>query len=330
MTPAYAHPDDATRALQRVLAIHRLLAAGEAVAKPALADRFQVTTKTIQRDLAALKREGAPLVYDRVRKGHVYAKPGWSFEGPSLSDHEQFALMVAESALAQYEGTDLHAGLAAAFERIGARLPEPVRARHRHVSDAIHFGGLPPPPIDPDVWDALLLAIQSRSVVQIDYAKLGQPATTRELHPYQLLARDRDWFLVAHLPTRRRELLFYLPRIRAVRLQSAGFEPRPGFDPAAFHGQGFNAMQGPTKPVTVELRFTPEAADLAGERPWAHDQQLKRHRDGSVSLRFKSAALFEVKRQVLRYEGRVQVVRPAALRREVAATARAVARAHKE
>lgn len=58
--------------------------------------------------------------------------------------------------------------LAAAFERIGCRLPEAVRERHRLVSDAIHFGGLPPPAIDPAVWDAPLMAIQAREVVRID------------------------------------------------------------------------------------------------------------------------------------------------------------------
>jgi len=328
MTRSYVHPDDATRTLQRAVSMHRQLTAGEALSKTALVKQFGVTAKTVQRDLAALKAMGAPIAYDRKRRGHVYTRKGWSFAGLQLSDHEQFALMVAESALAQYEGTDLHDGLCAAFERMGARLPADVRARHQHVSDAIHFGGLPSPRIDPAVWDALLMAIELREVVRIQYAKLGEPPTTRLVQPYQLLARDRDWFLVAHLPTRRREALFYLPRIRSAQLTGQVFKMRSGFDANDFHRQGFNAMQGPGRPVMVELRFTPNAAQLVEERPWAPEQQLKRHRDGSVTVRFRSAAMFEIKRQVLRYEGRVEVVKPAKLRRELAETARAMAQTH--
>lgn len=179
MPSAYAHPDDPARAQQRVLHLHRRLAAGEALSKVALAEDLGVSAKTVQRDLAALRADGAPLAYDAARRGHVYTDPTWQYRPPHLSDDEQVALMVAENALEQYEDTQLHADLAAAIERLGWRLPEAVRARHRLVSDAIHFGGLPPPAIDPAVWDALLMAIQAREVVRIDYAKLGEAPLAR-------------------------------------------------------------------------------------------------------------------------------------------------------
>ena len=47
-----------------------------------------------------------------------------------------------------------------------------------------------------------------------------------------------------------------------------------------------------------------------------------------MTLRFESAALFEIERQVMRYGGRVEVEKPAALRQAVAATALFIAARH--
>ena len=119
----------------------------------------------------------------------------------------------------------------------------------------------PAPAIDPVVWEQLLAAIHGLEVVRIDYAALGEETPrTRTLHPYQLLARDRDWFLVARHVRRRRELLYYLPRITSVRRTGETFTPSRAFDPDDFHDRSFNAMQGPGDPVDVTLRFPPEHA----------------------------------------------------------------------
>jgi predicted DNA-binding transcriptional regulator YafY len=246
--------------------------------------------------------------------------------------------------VAQYEGTPLAASLRAAFDKVLATLPGEVRDRHALAARAIHFGGLPPPRIAADVWSALAAAIDGREHVELTYHRAGaREPVRRTVHPDQLLVRDRDWFLVAHNPeagprsarraggARRtgRELLYYLPRIASVRRTGRAFRRRASFDGETFHRFGFNAMQGPTAPRRIELRFLPEAAHLVEERPWAAEQTVRRHRDGSATLVFRSGALFEVERQVLRYGGAVVVVAPKSLREGVARTARRIGLAHR-
>jgi len=237
--------------------------------------------------------------------------------------------MVAENAIAQYEGTPLAAYLRAAFDKVLALLPGEVRSRHALAARAIHFGGLPPPNIRPEIWSALAGAIDGRQQVEIDYHRAGaRKPSLRRLHPYQLLVRDRDWFLVAHNPEVGRELLYYLPRIASVRSCGECFERRAGFDAEAFHRFGFNAMQGPGEAVTVTLRFAPAGAFLVDERPWAAEQTVRRTRDGSATVTFRSAALFEIERQVMRYGGVVEVVRPRQLREAVRVAAGRVGKGH--
>ena len=315
---------------KRIVLIDQRLRADDYPTKRALAELCGVTTKTIQRDIEAMRVEtGAPISYDAKRRGYHYTDKRFAVPAAALGERDLFALMVAENAVAQYEGTPLHAYLREAFDKVLMLLDGELRQAHELARRAIHFGGMPPPRIDPESWTQLCRCIEQTRVIEVDYRKGGDAeAGTRRLHPYQLLVRDRDWFLVAHQPDSGRELLFYLPRVEAVRPTDELFEPRAGFEATRFHRDGFNAMQGPGDPQPVELRFTPEAAYLADERAWSPDQTLRRHKDGSVTLRFESAALFEIERQVMRYGGRVEVEKPAALRQAVAATALFIAARH--
>ena len=315
---------------KRIVLIDQRLRADDFPSKRELADLCGVTTKTIQRDIEAMRVEtGAPIAYDAKQRGYHYTDKRFAVPAAALGERDLFALMVAENAVAQYEGTPLHGYLRGAFDKMLMLLDGDLRAAHELARRAIHFGGLPPPRIDPDVWSALCRAIEQACVIEIDYRRGGDAeAGTRRLHPYQLLVRDRDWFLVAHHIDSGRELLFYLPRVQAVRATDELFEMRDGFDPARFHRDGFNAMQGPGEPQDVELRFAPEAAYLADERAWSPDQTLERHDDGSVTVRFASAALFEIERQVMRYGGRVEVRAPAVLRESVAVAALFIAGRH--
>ncbi len=316
---------------KRIIHIDRRLRSGESPGKRQLAAECGVTPKTIQRDLDALRHElGAPIAYCPVRRGYHYTDARFAIPAASLGERDLFALMVAENAVAQYEGTPLAGYLGAAFSKILALLDGEVRAPHELARRAIHFGGLPPPVIDPAVWTELVKAIDGRTVLEIGYRKPGEEqAVTRTIHPYQLLVRERDWFLVAHLPATGSELLYYLPRIVSLRVLDEEFLPRAGFESEEFHRAGFNAMQGPGAPVEVRLRFRPEASHLVDERPWSAEQSLERQADGSVVLGFRSAALFEIERQVLRYGGRVEVLAPAELRASLARTAAALAAAHR-
>lgn len=315
---------------KRLVYIDGRLRSGEWPSLRALAQACGVVDKTIRRDLEALRDElRAPVAFDRRRGGWGYSDPTFGLPAVLLSERDLFALMVAEQALAQYEGTPLHGRLREAFDKILAHLGPEARAAHQRVARSLHFGGLPPPRVDPDTWTALLLAIERHEEVELDYRKIGaRRAESRRLQPCQLLARERDWFLLAHDPRRRLHRLYYLPRIRAVRPTGTRFEPDPAFDPQAFHRAGFNLMQGPEAPVEVVLRFAPAAADLAAERDWADGQTTSTRRDGSVVVRFRSAALFEIERQVLRYGGVVEVLAPKGLRESVAETARRIARGH--
>ena len=315
---------------KRIIHIDRRIRQGDHPNATSLARECGVSAKTIHRDIDALRLElDAPIEYDAKERGYRYADPSFAIPSAALSEKDLFALMVAENAIAQYEGTPLVDYLRGAFDKILALLPGDVREAHELAARAVYFSGLPPARLDPQCWTSLTTSIQAREEVEIQYflPREGRP-TTRRVHPYLLVVRDREWFLVAYLPDSDRTPLYYLPRIRAVQRLGTHFKPQREFSPDAYYRHGFNAMHGGERLYSVVLRFQSDHAYLAHERDWAPRQKVTHHRDGSSTVRFRSAALFEIERQVLRYGGTVEVVQPAELRRSTRAAAKRLVATH--
>jgi len=64
---------------------------------------WEVSQKTVQRDIDFLRDQlGAPIEYDRHRKGYHYADKNWFLPSLSLSEGDLFDLLVASRALEQH------------------------------------------------------------------------------------------------------------------------------------------------------------------------------------------------------------------------------------
>jgi predicted DNA-binding transcriptional regulator YafY len=315
---------------KRLLHLDFRLRSGTRPNAKALASECGVSVKTIYRDIEALRTDlDAPIAWDSARGGYYYSKSGFLIPAAALTEHELLAMMVAEQAVSQYEGTPLFDYLRAAFDKVLRHMPGEAMHLHQQVVGSIRFGGMPPATLDPAIWSALCAAVQHRERVTIEYLKPGEKKPgKRLLEPVQHLVRDREWFLVAWSNETKSYPMYYLPRIKSVERMAERFEPRKDFSPHTYWQDDFNAMERRGAKRAIVLRFQPSHAHLADERPWATNQKLRRHRDGSITIRFMTSALFEVRRQVLRFGGAVSVVSPPELRDEVAQAAVDLLRQH--
>ncbi len=204
---------------KRIVRIDALLRGGPAPSAPALARACGVSDKTIRRDLEALRSElGGPIEYNARRRGLCYTDPGFAIPATALSAGNLFGLMVAETALAQYEGAPLGDELRGTFRRMLAHLPRESRSRHADTARAIHFSGLPPTEVSRGVWSTFAQAIVAREQVELEYfTPAKQAVEARVVDPYLLVVRDREWFLVGRTQRSRHHALFYLPRVRRLR-----------------------------------------------------------------------------------------------------------------
>jgi predicted DNA-binding transcriptional regulator YafY len=70
--------------------------------------------------------------------------------------------------------------------------------------------------------------------------------------------------------------------------------------------------------MTVIVRFRADQARYVREREWHPTQMLRELKGGGVELRFRAGGWFEIRRWILGWGDAAEVVRPAALRREIA------------
>jgi predicted DNA-binding transcriptional regulator YafY len=111
-----------------MMRFHNLIQNGEYANCIALAKEFEVTVRTILRDVDFMKyRLNLPLEFDGNRNGYYYTQPVEQFPQLPISEAEVFALLVAHRAIAQYHGIPFERPLDMAFRKLIGQLDRSVQ-----------------------------------------------------------------------------------------------------------------------------------------------------------------------------------------------------------
>jgi predicted DNA-binding transcriptional regulator YafY len=318
--------------LARMMYMHSRLQARRYPNCRKLAEELEVSSKTVQRDLEFMRyRLCLPIEYDQLHFGFYYSEPVANFPTIEISEGELVALYVGQKALAQYKGTSFEKPLAAALRKISDGLSDKISFSWSDLDAAVSFRGIGATAVETELFETLGQAVLHSLEVEFDYKKLGAKTTERRrVRPYHLGLVDNAWYLFGFDCGRQQLRTFAVPRIRSVRLTKANFRRPSGFSLAhqlAF-SFGVYSRNGNTKCSTIRIRFDPFAAQLIQEREWHPTQKIKRLRNGSVELVLKLASFEEIERWILSWGAHAQVLAPVELKRRIAATLKALARAY--
>jgi predicted DNA-binding transcriptional regulator YafY len=303
----------------RLTELDRRIRAGDYPNASAFAREWEVSRKTIQRDIDFLRYGlGAPLEFDPQRNGFRYTDTSWSMPEIQLTEGELLQLLLAERMAKQYKGTPLAKTLESVFEKILAKLPDKVSVNPAYVRAQFSFYGLPARPISEEVWLPLFRALRANRVVRMVYKAVEQKEPrSRAIEPVHLACIADEWYLVAYDLTVQDFRTFAVSRIQAVELTDEAFEARE-FDPETYFANRFGRFVGkPGQTYRIVIRFNPDAAVWIPERVWHPEQEIQQHPDGSLTLTFPAPALYEVKRWVLQWSAEAEVLEPAELREDV-------------
>ena len=315
--------------LARMLKIHDALQGGRPTNCPQLARELEVSTKTVMRDLAFMRDQlGLPAEYDPQSFTWRYRGAVGSFPTVQVSEGELLALLVAEKALAPYQGTPFHDQLARALGKLAAGLSDKISfspgALQRDVS--FHHAGLGK--ADLRAFEQLLRAVNRSLEISFRYRKPGTRAEEpRRVRPYHLANRENSWYLVGHDLARDALRNFAVARMQGITVSARGFTRPADFSAERHFGKAFGAFVG-TGDHRVVIRFSPEAAEQVQEKFWHESQETRPLAGGGLEFRVRLGGLEEILRWVLGWGGQAEVIAPVELRRLVAARARATARRH--
>lgn len=156
-----------------------------------LAREFEVSVRTIKRDLDALENSGAPL-WSRPGPGGGYGLvPRASLPPISLSPAQAVALMAAVSAAPDAPYSDL---AAAGVKKILDVLDPRTRQRADDLAQRIWVNT--PPNTSRAIRSALEVAMAEQRVVRIRYSAGNGATTTRDVEPVLFASTNGRWYLI--------------------------------------------------------------------------------------------------------------------------------------
>ncbi|GHH26433.1 helix-turn-helix transcriptional regulator [Streptomyces rubradiris] len=309
----------------RLLSILLLLQTRGRVPAPELAERLEVSVRTIYRDVEALSAAGVPVYAERGRHGGIGLLAGFRTDVTGLTADESRALFVL-AAQGAHAALGLDAALASALRKVMAALPAPHRpaaevTSRRVLVDATRWKSGPERAVDLAV---LQDAVFSDRRLRLRYRHSGErEVRTYTVDPYGLVAKAGVWYLVAD--RRGRPRLFRADRVRRAWLLDEPVRRRPGVELADAWEELRRRVEEREAGVEVTVRVRRELADMF-RRMAAAELTAELEDDGEspwVTARLAYPALRAV-RQLLVFSDRVEVLDPPEARAELVAGARSV------
>ena len=318
---------DRTARLLRVLQV--LQAHGEDGVRPEeIARRTAMTKRSVYRDLHALEDEMHIPVWNEHGKWGV--EPQAFLPPLRLTLPEAMAVFLSARLVTRF--TDKYEpNLASAFQKLEEGLPEALRSHVERTLD-----DLARKPLDVvfnrHVAD-LTRAWAERRIVEFLYAPALYEGARREprraiVRPYLLepSLSTHALYLIGFDETRDALRTFKVERIGDLSLTPRTFEAPGGGTLERTLRRAWDIIAD--QPETdVVLRFTPAVAARVREAAWHPSQRLDEAADGSLEWHATVSGTIEVRLWILSWGDEVEVLEPATLRADVAAThARAAAR----
>ncbi|MBA3420236.1 MAG: YafY family transcriptional regulator [Geodermatophilaceae bacterium] len=181
-----------------------------------LAERLEITERTVRRDIERLRTLGYP-VHAATGTGGGYRLGAGAALPPLLLDDEE-AVAVAIGLRAEALGTI--AGLGEASLRALTKLERVLPARLRHVVTTLHSATVPltaaASTVDTELLLTIAAACRDSELLRFDYRTRDGADSNRRVEPHRLVNTGNRWYLVARDVERADWRTFRVDRISAV------------------------------------------------------------------------------------------------------------------
>jgi len=293
-----------------------------------LAEHFEITERTVYRDVAALSEAGVPIAGE-AGVGYTLMK-GYHLPPVMFTAEEASSLFVGGELVKQFTDPSLHAPMTTALDKLRAVLP---RESQDHVDKLVRgtlvlgkgFGPNQDPATQP-----MLLPVQQgvvqRRVLRLSYRGGARAEETqRDVEPLGVVFYGGAWYLVAWCRLRLDLRHFRIDRIKRLELRSDRFEPRPDFNLAEHMAR----VDEPRHVVPARVWFARVAQDKARRESYA-TLVPEKERDGGHEFSLYTMSLEWMARWLLSFGPNAEAMEPPRLRRLVREEAEKVARRHAE
>lgn len=293
-----------------------------------LAEGFEVSRRTIERDLHALSARFPLLLDDRSRPyGWSWSRDSGFMALPRLSPSQSVALLLARAhlrtLLPEALGKEIAPIFDAAEQALGHSGWKDWHARTALIPQGL---ALMPPRIPAGTLAAVQSALSHRRCFSARYRTKGSKEAKEFLvHPLGLIVRGVILYLVCTTFDYDDVLQLALHRLSSVKETALPAKQPKGFDFQAYARAAGSKYRGKGR-IMLVARFDPDAAEHLRETPLAADQAMFDLEDGRVEVRATVEDDETLRWWLLGFGSMVEVIQPQRLREtfrgEVVAMAR--------
>lgn len=201
--------------INRLLGITYTLLSKENITAAALAERFEVSVRTIYRDIEVMSQAGIPVYARKGKNGGICLMEQFVLNKMLITKEEQQQILAALLSVEETTASEEKEIL----QKLGNFFKtEPVNWIAIDFSD---WGGG-----QKQLYEDIKRAILTSKVISFDYYGQNREMSRRTVEPVQLLFKEYTWYLSAYCRERKAPRLFKLTRIKKMEVLEEKFEPR--------------------------------------------------------------------------------------------------------
>jgi predicted DNA-binding transcriptional regulator YafY len=175
-----------------------------------LADRFEVSSRTIERDLSALQQSGVPIWAEPGRTGGYCLDASHTLAPLGFTVDEALAVAISLEMLAT---SPFRVAASSALRKVLAVMDDRRLAETVELSARVHLLTDGPATESAELAPELARALRTGQVLRISYADKNDARSTREIEPMGWVGRGQHWYLVAWCRDREAIRAFRVDRI---------------------------------------------------------------------------------------------------------------------
>ncbi len=211
--------------LSRLISILTLLKSKRLLTASELADKYDVSVRTIYRDIRKLEDAGVP-VYTIEGRGYSLVD-NYTVPPVQFTEKQANALVTAQHIVNQSKDVSFVSDFNEALVKIKSVFRTSVQEKSELLNDKIHVFDWEYEEFSSDALSEIQLAITNFNFVEINYQKAHDLDTTfRKIEPCAMYSTNNKWILVAWCHLRKDLRAFRIDRIRHFKILPEKFEDR--------------------------------------------------------------------------------------------------------
>jgi len=293
--------------------------AGIALAELAMV--FEVSNRSIRRDLAVLQTAGFQIQELVGHRGRKRWKMTPFSEQTGFTVTELLSVYMAQRFLDPLAGTPFWAGMHRVLWKIrGALGDQAIRYLHK-LSGSLHATSVGASDYSKrgELIDSLMLAIEDHLITLITYqSDQSTEPVEQEVYPQGFVFHRGSLYLIAWSSRRAEIRTFKMDRIDDVHVTKIPAAVPQDFDLENWLEHSFGVFRsGNMSLQTIRVRFSRESARYVRESNWHKSQTLSPQNDGSLIAEFQLTDTQEIKRWIMSFGPSATVLEPPELAEEI-------------